>query len=769
MVSVASKFGCTFSYNSLTNVLFQMSVVNKSTIKLYIEKPPLSESMYYCTDETREHTVCFNSVIVGTKPKEVVDFSCVGYNFDNMTCTWTAPQNYVKTNYSLKYHFQGRNSRGYFNCPKIEPGGSVTAVAPMKCFWDISTEPHYRQMQQIYFFTLQAANEFGNMSLKYNFTHFENVIPEPPYNLTIVNKTTESILLSWSVPQSMRTFPPGVTHRVRYQCEFDNKTTWTTANTTWLSNKSSSYAFNLSGLPYAHALYDIRVSSRSARASERDERLWSRFASVTARTVSKLPAAAPRTDTGSFELVNRLKYRDIIIYWQYIADRMKNGENVTYRVRVSGGGDEDSDGYNDDHDDKHHTRTDILPDELTNTYAKFSGLSLRGYSFSLVTANEMGVSRDVSHVHVPSYERRIPEPTVLSKIAFPDSTYELSWLAPLIADDQKERTRIDNYTIFWCNNDRDRPYQCKGYLRWIHVPPRLTSYNVTVGDTDIYQFAISANTRRGSSGMVWASCTVIPMNGGIGKMKNLWIDQLGSTFIHITWKLGCSDHVAGIEGFKIFYCPITSPVELICKEPEKVLTIDDPSASEGNVTSLRPYTTYMLTVSVITKHNSNSLQSERLFNTTLEAVPDEPPRDVRLHNVTNTSVAVSWYPPTGMNGVLRYYEISYRSDGEYAVGRTTKLEPVADAPRQSIVLDRLKSYTLYMITVKACTVVCSAPSEPKIVRTAVSSKYTYTYTYYHPPISITFVCSTFSTRSHAPTQHQQSERHSHTDQLDGAR
>lgn len=63
-------------------------------------------------------------------------------------------------------------------------------------------------------------------------------------------------------------------------------------------------------------------------------------------------------------------------------------------------------------------------------------------------------------------------------------------------------------------------------MNWKHIPSTESCYNVTVSDhTKIYQFAISANSKMtsksnnlinrvyqstpSSSGMVWASCTVL--------------------------------------------------------------------------------------------------------------------------------------------------------------------------------------------------------------------------------------------------------------------
>lgn len=61
-------------------------------------------------------------------------------------------------------------------------------------------------------------------------------------------------------------------------------------------------------------------------------------------------------------------------------------------------------------------------------------------------------------------------------------------------------------------------------MNWMHIPSSESCYNITVSDhMKIYQFAISSNSQNSqrnslsslyqptisSSGMVWASCTVL--------------------------------------------------------------------------------------------------------------------------------------------------------------------------------------------------------------------------------------------------------------------
>lgn len=235
-------------------------------------------------------------------------------------------------------------------------------------------------------------------------------------------------------------------------------------------------------------------------------------------------------------------------------------------------------------------------------------------------------------------------------------------------------------------------------MDWVHVPKNTTIYNITVPDpSKVYQFAISVNTERGSSGMIWSSCTVIH-NKVLGKMKSVWINRIGSHFIEVGWKLDCSDRIGIIEGFNIYYCPIMSPLNVNCNGPMLNSTIKaDAHTIHGVVDNLKPYTTYMLNVAVLTK-SGEGLRSDPLYNTTLEAAPSTPPLNVRITDVSNTTMFVAWKKPRAMNGVLRYYEIDYN-------GQMRKVEEGSH-----IKLTSLKPYTKYSIRVSACTVKCSEKS-----------------------------------------------------------
>ncbi|CAL7946416.1 unnamed protein product [Xylocopa violacea] len=665
-----------------------IEIVNETTISLYVEKPEPAEDMYYCklrlqNNHNKPHEpVCLNKVVVGFKPQEPHNFSCVSYNWENISCSWEPVQNYVTTRFTLVFKLPGRaGGRKLYPCPKEHE-------KPNSCLWDPSTNPIYRQPYEYYTFILNVENVLGTANFTYKFHHFAHVIPTKPANLSVINKTCDSALLHWSVPYPMQNFPPGLYHRIMYQNQWDHRKTWQVINITNDIHLYKRY-YNLTGLEYANTAYDVRVFMKSAVATGEDK--WSQFSDVTFRTSPKLPGRPPKTDIGSFEIAENSASRDVYLYWQPIPEYLTNGDHFNYTI---------------DHVEENGRKVSLVPNETTGTYAKFKGISFNNYRFEIVAANVVGISKDRARIFVPSQYEIPHEPIAFTKIAFDGGLYELSWKPPIM---NKE---ITNYTIFWCDNERDRPYQCNGYLDWVHVSRNTTIYNMTVPDPDkVYQFAISANTQKGSSGMVWASCTVIH-NKVVGKMKSVWINRIASDFIEVGWKLDCSDRIGIVEGFNIYYCPIVSPYNLNCKGPKLNRTIRaDPHTIHGIVNKLKPYTTYRLVVAVLTK-SGEGLHSDPLYNTTLEAAPTTPPQDVKIVNVTNTTMYITWKPPEAMNGVLRYYEVYYN-------GRAQKVEEA-----NHIELKNLSAHTNYSISVAACTVSCSvkSPTIHKITKIGIPGK-----------------------------------------------
>jgi len=156
-------------------------------------------------------------------------------------------------------------------------------------------------------------------------------------------------------------------------------------------------------------------------------------------------------------------------------------------------------------------------------------------------------------------------------------------------------------------------------LNWTHVSMNTTVYNITVPDSNkIYKFAISANTNKGSSGMKWSPCTMI-RSKKLGKIKFIWINRFGLDFIEVGWYYDCLDHIGIIEEVKIYYCPVVSVLNIMCKEPERNISVKyQPYRMYGIVNNLIPYTMYMLELTMVTKYGE-SQPSKTLYQTTYGA------------------------------------------------------------------------------------------------------------------------------------------------------
>ncbi|KAJ8868706.1 hypothetical protein PR048_030245 [Dryococelus australis] len=647
------------------------NIVNETTLRLYIPKPTPFSSTYSCKlrkpakgSEKKTVAVCLNEVHVGISPQDVENFTCVSRNWENLTCKWKVPENYVPTIYKLFYHFGTGNGR--YACPLD------TDQKENYCFWDSETIPHYRAVQKNYVFTIYAENPFGKTHFDHLISHWAYVIPARPKDLAVGETTSHSAILNWSVAYPMDNFTPGLLVKIEYQSEHDSNNSWLLADTAHMKVSKNAH-FNLTGLQYANTFYEARVYMKSSIAV--DDNYWSEPATKGIRTKPAIPGANPKTDIGSFE-INRESGRDVYVYWQNIDIHLRNGEKFAYEViDIKENG----------------IAKQLTPYEVTNAYAKFVGISRGSYSFTIVSSNVVGRSVESSKVHVPGEDDIPPQPVLFTKIAFQNGTFELSWKPP------SNSSGIKNYTIFWCENVQDRPYQCTGFLDWVHVPKTETVKLLHVQKNNTYQFAISANSETASSGMVWASCTVIH-NHGVSKMKKFWHETVNATCVKLEWNLDCSERIGTVKGFRVYYCPTLSPYKDQCKEEEKNDTVDDDPQVRGYyvVCNLKPYTTYRISIAVISSRLVEGPRSNFLFATTTEGAP-EPVQNLTVSKVTNISMVVSWVPPVVTNGVIKYYEISYNA-------RRKKV----DATNVETILDVLTSFTNYTVGIAACTVNCSS-------------------------------------------------------------
>nr|CAD7605805.1 unnamed protein product [Timema genevievae] len=155
---------------------------------------------------------------------------------------------------------------------------------------------------------------------------------------------------------------------------------------------------------------------------------------------------------------------------------------------------------------------------------------------------------------------------------------------------------------------------------------------------------------------------------------------------------------------------------------EKNCTIfdDRQTANSYTVDGLKPYTTYMVSIAVITKAGEGA-HSDPLYNTTLESAPD-PVMDVSVSEVSNTSMIVSWSPPMNMNGHFRYYTVHYNNrtaQNHFKIEKETQTMGQPTLGEWKVAMKNLSPFETYYVSVTACTVACSEINKTVSVTTLV--------------------------------------------------
>lgn len=274
----------------------------------------------------------------------------------------------------------------------------------------------------------------------------------PPENLTVLSITPSSIYLHWEVPHPMELIPGGLHHRVIYSCEYESPK-FQQALIVDHALETSKY-FNITNIKHPYSECQINVTLRAAKALPNDEKMWSKNTTITRRTLGRgmfytlvfslahiifdikiaAPDLPPYVTPGSFEVLGSdLQNKDFFVYWGEIPKKEKNGKFFRYEVRYE----------------------DKVLNETEKSYLVFTLPATRDHTFKISSQNEYGSSAEAVLV-IPKEANRIDSPTGFNKIDFENGTFELTW-DPLKLKNGQELT---NYTIFWCNNQKERPSQC---------------------------------------------------------------------------------------------------------------------------------------------------------------------------------------------------------------------------------------------------------------------------------------------------------------------
>ncbi|XP_053689163.1 cytokine receptor-like isoform X2 [Sabethes cyaneus] len=631
-------------------------IVNETTIQLNIHNSPVNVIQYICKLNNTKG-VDMRSVFVGYKPYNVTNFKCRSENWQKMNCSFEQAYNPIPTKFDLSFRFD--TSPVDFTCP-LEGQFNNT----WKCSIDLDSS--YRQSHELYYFMLESSNIFGKNRQNFVVNNFNNVIPEAPSECTVSNITSNSAVLKWSISYKLQTFRRDFVFQVKMLSIYDNGA-WKTIDVSQIKRTLTNYTLPIENLMYADVRYDVRIRMKTATAEDIEE-MWSNYSSCLFNTLPKKPDNPPEVAVGGFEIN---AYNDIFVYWKEIP-RSKHNSAIGFRYKIT------------------EIRKNGVPiSNVTegrngSTMQQFKNMTDGNYTFIIRSSNSEGDSMQYSKLLIPSKIYRIPKPEIV-KLLSDSGRYLLSWKAT-----HEQILKVTSYTVFWCNSSSNSPNDCNGSINFVYVDADQLSYELSNVSSTL-NFAVAANSKELSSGMVWASCTATQKND-IGKLKTIWIPSMQSTYIDLEWKLECGDS-AIVEGYKIIYCPISSPRDQTCKTQEKSLNIT--GTTSHRISGLRPYVTYKIQVSMYSKSRIGP-RSEPLFNTTLEAAPS-PPRDLTYKDIRNVSVTLHWKAPLQINGGKMNYEVWYNH-------LHTKVYTDNYTDDITYVLRDLEPFTNYKIIVRAYTI-----------------------------------------------------------------
>nr|XP_014343878.1 PREDICTED: phosphatidylinositol phosphatase PTPRQ [Latimeria chalumnae] len=124
------------------------------------------------------------------------------------------------------------------------------------------------------------------------------------------------------------------------------------------------------------------------------------------------------------------------------------------------------------------------------------------------------------------------------------------------------------------------------------------------------------------------------------------------------------------------------------------------------VDQLKPFTTYVCEVSAFTSDGEGRIASHMVR--TPEAVPEDPPQHLTVGNITATSFALSWDPPTIITGKFSYKIELYGPSGHMMDNSTGDLK---------IMLTNIRPFTSYEVYVSAETAAGAGPKSNITVTT----------------------------------------------------
>ncbi|XP_075456630.1 phosphatidylinositol phosphatase PTPRQ isoform X3 [Ascaphus truei] len=215
-----------------------------------------------------------------------------------------------------------------------------------------------------------------------------------------------------------------------------------------------------------------------------------------------------------------------------------------------------------------------------------------------------------------------------------------------------------------------------------------------------YRFKIGASTKAGY-GIASAWIYIQTLSGPAdGPPENVTVTATSHQSINISWREPST--ITGPTSFIVNVSSVNS------EEYRKLFTRWSNESKHMEVFELKPYTRYtVVVISFIGDLNSavtEGKSSNPVIATTLEAVPNDPPKNITFQKIPNevTKVQMTFIPPAEPNGKIQVYQAVFYKEDDYNSSQICNLS-IIERNNNSItaVIEGLKGGYTYNISVYA--------------------------------------------------------------------
>ncbi|XP_056272982.1 phosphatidylinositol phosphatase PTPRQ [Pseudoliparis swirei] len=360
------------------------------------------------------------------------------------------------------------------------------------------------------------------------------------------------------------------------------------------------------------------------------------------------------------------------------------------------------------------------------------------YSVTVTAVSSSNISPGVSRM-INTNESLPGRPLILEGEAVGSNGILLSWMMP------SDANNIDGYVIRY---KEVCPYPDPTFTqvtKYLDIPETLLT-DFTSGST--YHIEVAAISPAGM-GTFSKSVYVKTAESPPGLVTNLTAFAQNHTSVMVTWflphringlitkfavkakhartmqtvrtlEVNAKDIMTGAlphcnDAAEILSRATLSPLEITASSSPVTLSAIPPAASWSvpisvGVDQLRPYTVYLFEVSAFTSDGEGQVASTMVR--TPESVPEDPPQNVFLLNMTSRSISVSWSSPKTITGKYTYVLYLDGPTGYLYENSTTDTR---------FALIGLTPYTRYTVAVRAKAAGEVGPAAQDNVTTAVEA------------------------------------------------